>query len=212
MTPTKRVVNSALLRMLSPRYRPMLPGVLTLFKMFKKSAQNDLAHQLYVEIVNQARQPAFYTEHGVQDTPDGRFDLVILHAYLLFHRMKDDHQLTDDLSQAVFDLMFADMDQNLREMGLGDIGVSHRIKGMIKAFYGRVSVYDEGLDAPDDTRLTAALRRNLYRKFEPTDQQVAAIAQYMRRETENLSAQDIQDILNGKVRFGAAPETSEGAV
>jgi len=185
------------------------PEAMTLFNFLKKSANDDLAHTLYVEIVNQARQPAFYTDLGVPDTPDGRFDMVLLHAYLLFHRMKDDHDQTGELSQAVFDLMFADMDQNLREMGLGDIGVSHRIKGMIKAFYGRVSVYDEGVANADDNNLKDALRRNLYRKSDPLDAQVSAVAGYIHREIENLSAQDNSDIMKGLVQFGPAPTLQE---
>ena len=178
-----------------------------MFKMFRKSANDDLAHKLYVEVVKQARQPVFYSELGVPDTPDGRFDMVLVHAYLLFRRMKDDHQQTAALAQAVFDLMFADMDQNLREMGLGDIGVSHRIKGMIKAFYGRVTVYDEGVAEDGDKRLKEALKRNLYRKSDPAEEQVTAMAQYIYQEIDNLSAQDNLEILKGDVRFGPAPQT-----
>jgi len=177
--------------------------------MFKKSANDELAHRLYVEIVKQARQPGFYTELGVPDTPDGRFDMVLVHAYLLFRRMKDNHDQTNELSQAVFDLMFADMDQNLREMGLGDIGVSHRIKGMIKAFYGRVTVYDEGVAEDGDRRLKEALKRNLYRKSEPTDDQVSRMARYIYEGIDTLSAQKNTEILIGRVQFGPAPKTSE---
>ncbi len=208
MTPTKRVVNSVGLLMLSPDIK-IDSKDLRLFTLFKKSPNDDLAHKLYVEIVNQARQPAFYTDLGVPDTPDGRFDMVLLHAYLLFRRMKDDHGQTGELAQAVFDLMFADMDQNLREMGLGDIGVSHRIKGMIKAFYGRVSVYDGGVASVDNNLLKEALGRNLYRKCKPTDDQVSAVAQYIHRELENLSKQANDDILKGQVRFGPAPTLPE---
>jgi len=94
-------------------------------------------------------------------------------------------------------------------MGLGDIGVSHRIKGMIKAFYGRVTVYDEGVAEDGDTRLIEALKRNLYRKSEPTDDQVSRMARYVYEEIDNLSAQENTEILKGQVRFGPAPRTSE---
>ena len=40
--------------------------------------------------------------------------------------------------------MFADMDQNLREMGVGDLAVGKRIKAMAKGFYGRLAAYDAG--------------------------------------------------------------------
>lgn len=176
-----------------------------MFNLFKKPKHDDVAHDLYVKIVNQARRPEFYLEFGVPDTPDGRFDMVLLHAYLLFNRMKGDLDLTSDLSQAVFDLMFADMDQNLREMGLGDIGVSHRIKGMIKAFYGRVTVYDEGVADVEGGKLEDALKRNLFRKSAPTNGQVSNMAIYVRQQTTALSTQDNSDIVEGRVIFGHIP-------
>lgn len=174
-----------------------------MFGLFKKSKHEDVAHSLYVKIVHQARVPDFYTKLGVPDTPDGRFDMILLHVFLLFHRLKKDHDETSDIAQAVFDLMFADMDQNLREMGLGDIGVSHRIKGMVKALNGRVTVYDESLNAEGNSELETALRRNLYRKSSPEDEQVSAIASYVRHEIAGLSTQPTSELVKGNVTFEA---------
>jgi len=173
------------------------------FGLFRSKKHDDVAHTLYVGIVNQARVPAFYTEFEVPDTPDGRFDMILLHVFLMFHRLKDETGEAPEIAQAVFDLLFADMDQNLREMGIGDVGVSHRIKGMVKALNGRVTVYGESLEAGDNTGLEVALRRNLYRKTEPSGQSVGAIATYMRREIDALSAQQTSDIVKGRITFGA---------
>lgn len=178
-----------------------------MLKIFRKTADNEIAGLLYASVVQQARQPEFYTELGVPDTPDGRFDMVLLHAFLLFRRLTEGAEATKDLSQAVFDLMFADMDQNLREMGVGDIGVSHRIKGMIKSFYGRASVYEQGLTSEDDQDLLDALKRNLYRKSEPAEEQVMRVAAYMQREAEHLAEQDIGEMRSGKVVFGPPLDT-----
>ncbi len=172
-----------------------------MFNLFKSSQRDEIAHALYAEVVKQARQPSFYERLGVPDTPDGRFDMILIHAYLLFRRMKNDPDQTKDISQVVFDLMFADMDQSLRELGLGDIGVSHRIKGMVKAFYGRVSAYDEGIFEKEDTQLSAALNRNLYRKSTPTDDQVLKTVHYIRRVDRTLAKQDIREILKGQLQF-----------
>ena len=112
---------------------------------------------LYNACVLQARQPEFYSAFGVPDTVDGRFDLLLLHVFMLMHRL--DHEA--DAKQELFDLMFADMDRSLREMGVGDMSISRKIKPMISAFYGRGQAYQRALDA-DDTTLAATLRRNLY--------------------------------------------------
>ncbi len=71
---------------------------------------------IYGMIVAQAREPAFYADLNVRDTVDGRFDMLILHLWLVLRRL----QAVDggnNLSQALFDHFCADMDDNLREMG-----------------------------------------------------------------------------------------------
>lgn len=165
---------------------------------------DDAARKIYVTLVEQSRQPDFYTLCGVPDTADGRFDMILLHGFLLLRRLKRDHDRTADLGQAVFDLMFADMDQNLREMGVGDLSVGKRIKGMVEAFYGRIAAYEAGL-AEGPEVLENALRRNLYRHVSPEDGQVAVIAQYMEREAGFLDNIDTETFFAGNLSFGPAP-------
>ncbi len=174
-------------------------------KIFGKNETLESAHSLYTVVVEQARQPVFYTNYQVADTVDGRFDLIALHAYLLLYRLKEDSDKTADLSQAVFDVMFDNFDENLREMGVGDIGISTRIKKMVSAFYGRVSVYDEGLADIDDKMLMQALRRNLYKKVAVDDSCLEAMAKYMRRQTQLLSDQKTDVLLSGSLSFGGMP-------
>ena len=46
----------------------------------------------------------------------------------------------------LFDYMFNDFENNLREMGFGDIAVNKKMKLFIRAFYGRLSQYSKSLD------------------------------------------------------------------
>jgi len=117
--------------------------------LFKSPFDHGVAHKLYVTIVHQSRLPVFYDKYEVQDTPEGRFDLLAIHTYLVLRRLREEHEKAAELSQALFDLMFADLDQNLREMGYGDTGVAKRIRKMAEGFYGRINAYDEGLAVPD---------------------------------------------------------------
>ena len=119
-------------------------------KIFSFSHEKQIAHKLYKTIVKQARHPVFYQYFGVADTFDGRFDMISLHMILVIRRMKRDINQTRKLSQALFDFMFEDFDLNLRELGVGDMGVLHRVKKMTKAFYGRLESYDRGLEDKKD--------------------------------------------------------------
>src|SRR5580704_2411836 len=73
---------------------------------------------LYAAAVAAAREPWFYQALGVPDSLDGRFDMVALHAFLLIYRLRDAANPGPALAQVVFDAMFSDMDNNLREIGV----------------------------------------------------------------------------------------------
>lgn len=161
------------------------------------------ARRLYEAAVAQARRPAFYTEMGVPDTLDGRFELIALHVYLVLRRLKAEDADAKDLSQAVFDAMFADMDSSLREMGAGDIGVGPRVKRMAQGFYGRIAAYDAGL-AGSDGELAEALRRNLYGTLSEADQAaLQAMTAYLRRAAAALDGQSLDHLAAGRIDFPA---------
>jgi cytochrome b pre-mRNA-processing protein 3 len=186
-----------------------------IFEMFRPSRHVEAGQELYRALVAQARRTEFYIACGVPDTVDGRFDMIALHASLLLRRLKRDQMKTALLSQAVFDAMFYDMEHNLREMGVGDLVVGKRVKGMVKMFYGRLSAYEEGL-AEGNGVLIEALRRNLFRKGEPRSRDVAVMASYLQREATSLDGQPAAQLLAGKISFGLPPDaqgcgTEEGS-
>lgn len=187
---------------------------MVLGKPFRRNPHAESAHSLYLRVVAQARQPAFYADFGVPDTVDGRFDLVVLHVFLVLHRLKQDHPQASDLAQALFDTLFQDMDQSLRELGAGDMGVGPRIKRMIQGLYGRIAAYEAGLQGPVD-ELEGALRRNLYGTVTPVPASVAAVADYMRHESAALAQANLTALTTGELVFGPPPrlpaEAASGA-
>jgi cytochrome b pre-mRNA-processing protein 3 len=175
-------------------------------RLFRRDPLGAPAADLYGQVVEQARRPAFYTGAGVPDTLDGRFELVALHAFLLLHRLKREGEAGAALGQAVFDLMFADMDRSLRELGAGDLGVAPRVKRMVSGFYGRIAAYEAGL-ADGDGALAEALRRNLYGTLRPGGQDVeaaarpAAMAVYLRAAVAALEGQPGSGLMAGRLTF-----------
>jgi len=148
--------------------------------LFRRKPEERPGFVLYGHAVAAARLPRWYAEFGVPDTLDGRFDMCSVFAFLFIDRCRaDPDPRAAPLAQAVFDAMFADMDQNLRQMGVGDLGVAKRMKVMWEAFHGRASAYQAALDQPDDADLTVALSRNVWREAEPVPG-AAVLAQTLR--------------------------------
>lgn len=168
-----------------------------------------MARRLYAALVEQARAGGFYARLGVPDTVDGRFDVITLHAFLVFNRIKRGGGAERELGQALFDVMFADMDRSLREMGVGDLSVGSKVKQMVFAFYGRMAAYETAL-ASDDGELREALLRNVYRGRSPGKLELAELGDYVRAKAEVLAAQDMSDIADGDIAFGDPPAAGNG--
>jgi cytochrome b pre-mRNA-processing protein 3 len=150
----------------------------------------DQAERLYGAIVAAARQQNFYSKHGVPDTVDGRFDMLVIHMFLVLERLKG--ETNNDLRQSLTDTFFKDMDRSLREMGTGDLSVGKKVRKMAEAFFGRIKAYGE---ATDDQSLGDAISRNV---FAETDASSAPLlATYVLAGRQRLSAQTDADIMAG---------------
>jgi cytochrome b pre-mRNA-processing protein 3 len=114
---------------------------------------------IYGMIVTQAREPLFYQSLSVPDTVNGRFDLLLLHLWMVLRRLRTAAGGAK-LSQALFDRFCDDMDGNLREMGVGDLTVPKRMQAFGEAFYGRSAAYDLAF-ADGQEGLAQALCKNI---------------------------------------------------
>ena len=170
-----------------------------------------VAQRLYAALTAQARRPDFYLAGGVPDTIDGRFEMVTLHAFLLFRRLKGQGDKAGAIAQGVYDVMFGDFDASIREMGAQDLGVGRRIKFMTEAMNGRFAAYEAGLAQAQSqggqTALELALKRNLYGTTEPVDECLKRMADYLKRADADLAAQPIDQLMRGAVHFpGLEPD------
>src|SRR6185369_2679615 len=157
--------------------------------LFPRTPRNDNIASLYGTIVAQARAPAFYQIYRVPDTVNGRLEMIMLHTVLLLGRLESEAEPVRRLGQELFDAFCRDMDASLREMGVGDLAVPRRMRGIGEAFYGRQATYRAALDASEDDRLAVVLQRNVFAGG--TDRVGAErLAVYVREAERRLAAQD----------------------
>ena len=178
--------------------------MLGLGRLFSVSPEKAAGRRLYTAAVEQARQPGFYTGCGVPDTPTGRFDLIVLHGFLLLERLKREPD-GRPLAQAFCDAVVEDIDRNLREMGIGDLSVGKKVKKLMEGFYGRLGAYETALEQPGDEALESALTRNIYGNTAPETAQMSDMVAYVRREAARLPDQPIAALWDGEPGFGSAP-------
>ena len=186
-----------------------------LFSLFRRNRHERPGFMLYGAAVGAARDAWFYGTLGVPDTLDGRFDTVGLHVALLIRRLRTDPDPAGAaLAQAVFDAMFADMDVNLREMGVGDLSVGKKVKDMWNAFHGRAKAYEAAVSAGDAAALALALHRNIWREEPPAGQPgeaARALAAHGLLLAQRLATQPLPALLRGEVHFPPTPEAPADA-
>jgi cytochrome b pre-mRNA-processing protein 3 len=176
----------------------MFQALKSLFTTYPAKQQ---AHDAYVRIVTQSRQPFFYSDWQVPDTVDGRFDMVILHLFLVMSRLQEDKHNIEGTAFAreLAEVFFADMDRSLREMGSSDTGVGKRVKKMAQAFYGRIQAYEAA--GGDREEMMEAIRRNIYREQPVPTASVQAFANYAERNRKHLEAQPMLSLMEGNIQF-----------
>lgn len=178
-----------------------------IYKLFSpdKKTNQLVAENVYRAMLTHSRLPDFYIRFGVPDTFDGRFEVLLLHIYLVFHRIKE-HGKYKDLSQRIFDVTFKDMDQTLRQSGVGDMGIPKHMKRMMAAFNGRMHAYRAAMSLQEgDLRnqsLFEALKRNVYGTVEkPNDIMIEDMAKYVLASVDLFNQQDLQTFVLGNILF-----------
>jgi cytochrome b pre-mRNA-processing protein 3 len=165
--------------------------------MRQRAQTRQAAEALLSALSTRARLPVFYRKFGVADTIDGRFDLLVLHTWLVLERLSQ--QKLDALAQALIDGLFIQFDEALREQGAGDMGMSRRMTKMADAFYGRLKAYGE---AADVEALAEAIVRNVYRGDASRLEEARALAIAVAAARVLVTSGDLSQ---GAVDFGPSP-------
>jgi cytochrome b pre-mRNA-processing protein 3 len=157
--------------------------------------------KLFEAAVTAARDPFCYTAVGVPDTLDGRFEMVGLYTFLIIRRLCREPMLGPAVAQAVFDAMFRDVDQTLREMGTGDLFVGRKVRVMWEAFHGRSVAYAESMEAGDSAALEVGLARNVWRSKIPSNRSVELLRRIVFSQDAYLGTQALDRLTQGEVHF-----------
>jgi cytochrome b pre-mRNA-processing protein 3 len=153
------------------------------------------AGELYGSVVTAARQPVFYRDMGVPDTPEGRFELVALHLFLALEALKQRDLGQFDVTQRTIEAFVTDMDDCMREMGVGDLTVPKKVKRAAAAFYERAGAYRRALSGGHNLDLETSLGRYVFAGSRDTGNSIGELAGYVRNAAAALSVQPFDKLL-----------------
>ncbi|MEJ6790431.1 ubiquinol-cytochrome C chaperone family protein [Brevundimonas sp. BR2-1] len=163
--------------------------------LFRTRPRERLGQPLYELAVRQARKPGFYTQLGVADRIDARFELYTLHVLLLVMRLRDEGERGAQAGQDLFDTYVSALDHALRELGVGDISVGKKMRKLGEALYGRMTAWEAPLRDGDAATLSAGLARNIYESEDAATG--VRLADYALISRARLAAQDFDAVVAG---------------
>jgi cytochrome b pre-mRNA-processing protein 3 len=167
-----------------------------MFSLFRPSANRALIDRLSGEIVAAARRPALFTEYGIEDSLNGRFEALTLHAALALRRLNRLPPPGPEMAQDLTDAIFRSFDAGVRERGIGDLSVPRQMKTLAAAFLGRAAAYDQALKG-DPQGLPAVLRRNVYEGHGNPDR----LARYVKAAAAALDKAALGDFFAAGITF-----------
>lgn len=172
-----------------------------MFKFFRKrKAEKQIAYTLYKKLVEQARHPSFYTEFEVEDSIEGRFDMILLHLFLVDDRLEQAGDTYVNLRRTIHEAMVTDLDRSFREIGVGDMSVGKEMKKVGDAWLGRHTVYAKAFaDDIENAVLIEALNNNVFGGN--NEQSAAELGSYARKAKHLLMLADTETITGGNLVF-----------
>jgi cytochrome b pre-mRNA-processing protein 3 len=161
--------------------------------------------KIYQNIVEISRSKFLYIDHDLDDTFETRFDLIIFHSFIIFYFYKSKKISKSNVAQNLFDYMFNDFENNLREMGFGDIAVNKKMKNFIRAFYGRLSQYSKGIDIlkneGDKTLIEQTILNNIFKGKVINQKSLNMFVNYMINNINNFESMSESINLRSNFKF-----------
>ena len=146
--------------------------------------------RLWHAIVGKSRNPAWYTHGEMEDTVDGRFDMIVAILSLVMLRMERSEQLAPDTA-LLTELFVEDMDRQLRDSGVGDLMVGKKMGVLMAALGGQLGALRKALASADDTLLREALARNMRVGGDGSAAGLAPLVRSFAKELDTLSDEQI---------------------
>jgi cytochrome b pre-mRNA-processing protein 3 len=166
------------------------------------------AGEIYGAIVTQARRREFYAMLGVPDTPAGRYEMVVLHLFLVLERLRAVGLRTRTLQRTLIEAFVKDMDDSLRELGTGDVVVGKKVRRAAAGFYERSKDYRDALGSDEAGAIERALvRHGLASEADP--QRSRALSAYVRAAAQALAGHGGEEVLAGRLSLDQVPIAGE---
>ena len=173
-----------------------------MFGWFGQSREKVMARAVYHAALAASRAPVFYASHGVPDTIEGRFEMLALHLAVLLDRLGRGGDEAHKLSPRLTECFVIDMDDAMRDRGVGDLTVPKKVKKAAAALYDRHRAYGGAISAGNTAEIwRMALETQFGELVGGGKIDTAALAAYAARIAPHFEAVQDADLAAGRVTY-----------
>jgi cytochrome b pre-mRNA-processing protein 3 len=168
--------------------------------MFNKKQNITKEEILYSKIILFSRNKIFYTKFNLKDTFQNRIHLIFIHISFLFIKIKqvNNQHIYNDFYQKTFDLIFKNIELNMREIGYGDTIINKNMKFLVKSFYAILLECENYRDKTD--KLKNAFLCNYLSNNEKNNAKTSIIEYFNKYETFCFDLR-LDSVLEGNFNF-----------
>jgi cytochrome b pre-mRNA-processing protein 3 len=173
-----------------------------MFRWFaERTARREAAEKIYDSIVAQSRNPVFYVRCGVPDTLSGRFDMLVIHMFIVMQNLKMGGTEGELLGREIVEAFVKEMDSMVRDLGVADLQVPNEVRKIASLFYGQLVVYTEAVNKKNRAALSDAVWRSFQSGDETANVAATEIADYIFGAIKNIREMPLNLLLQGHLNF-----------
>jgi cytochrome b pre-mRNA-processing protein 3 len=178
------------------------PNVSFLQQIFGFAKQREPLQPLYAALVAEGRDAFWYREGGVPDNVDGRFDMLSSVMAMALLRLEAEDPAGRRPSVLLTELFVEDMEQSLRQIGIGDYVVGKHVGKLMGALGGRLGAYREAF--AEGASLAGPVRRNIFHDAPRSEEEVELVAGRLAAFRARLDSTRFDALLAGRIADDAA--------
>ena len=88
----------------------------------------------------------FYKELEIENDINGRFEIIVLHIFIIFNSLSKDSSENKVFKQNLLETFIDELESTYRELGISDNTFGKKMKVAAKSMYGRLSSYSESFN------------------------------------------------------------------
>lgn len=174
-----------------------------MFRWFSdRSARRDAGNKIYDAIVAQSRAQVFYMRCGVPDTLFGRFDMLVIHMFIVLQNLRKlGGREGELLGRDVIEAFIREMDSMVRDLGVGDLGVPKEVHKIANIFFAQLTVYIDAMERRDPKNLAEAIRKS-FQSAEPGARvSEMELTNYVIESIKMIGVLPLNLLLQGNIQF-----------